>query len=279
MLRRTVARPAELSGTGLFTGANATLQVLPAPAGTGAVFFRKDLGGQHPIPAREAFHVAADRRTALVAEGHRVDTVEHLLAAVSALEVDDVRLVLDGPEVPIMDGSFVPFLELLESAGLVTQEGRTARAVIHSALTVSDGPSAYVVEPADHRSLRVTLEYAEPVIGTQSAEWDGDPVSFRREIAPARTFGFEREVEGLRARGTLQGATHGSGLMLSPERVLNGTVHWPDEFARHKTGDLLGDLVLVGARPRVRIRAHRPSHRGNIACVRAIRSAATIVEE
>lgn len=279
MPRRSLAHPAELSGTGLFTGARATLRVRPAPPGSGVVFFRADLGAGHPIPARAAFQVAAERRTALDSQGHRVDTVEHLLAAVSALELDDVHLVLDGPEVPILDGSFEPFLDLLDGAGLEQREGPVARVVLGSALTVTEGPSRYAVEPAGQRSLQVTLEYAEPVIGTQSAEWAGDPASFRREIAPARTFGFEGEIAALQSRGGLDGATPGSGLLLSADRVLNGTPHWPDEFARHKAGDLLGDLVLVGARARVRIRAHRPSHRGNMACVRAILSAATIVEE
>ena len=159
------------------------------------------------------------------------------------------------------------------------EEGTARWVLIPSPLAVVEGDSLYWVEPADRLSVGVTLEYAEPVIGTQSAEWPGDLGSFRREIAPARTFGFDREVEVLAARGALQGAVAGSGLLLSNDRVLNGAAHWPDEFARHKVGDLLGDLALLGARPRLRIRAHRPSHRGNIACVRAILSAARIVEE
>jgi len=243
------------------------------------VFRREDLGDGPAIPARAEYHVVADRRTALAYQGRRVDTVEHLLAAVGALELDDLEVALDGPEVPILDGSFAPFLALLESAGLREAEDRGTVARLDQALRLTEGDSRYLVTPAERLSLGVTLEYAEPVIGTQSAEWPGDLASFRREIAPARTFGFEREVVELAGRGALHGATAGAGLLLSADRVLHGAVRWPDEFARHKAGDLLGDLALLGARPRFRIEAHRPSHRGNLACVRALRAAAGISEE
>ncbi len=279
MPRRTVARPVEVSGTGLFSGIAATLRVEPAPAGAGVVFRREDLGGGHLIPARAVCHVAAERRTALEHRGHRVDTVEHLLAAVNVLELDDAVLALNGPEVPILDGSFAPFLELLESAGVALASGEAGQATLAMPLRVTEGASEYLVAPADRLSIQVTLEYAEPVIGTQSAGWAGDRESFRRDIAPARTFGFEREVAMLTERGLLRGGSAGSGLLLSSDRVVNGSVRWPDEFARHKAGDLVGDLTLLGARPRVRIEARRPSHRGNIACVRAILAAARIPEE
>jgi len=279
MSRRTVARAVEAAGTGLFTGAAATLRIGPGTPGSGVVFVREDLAGGPRIPARADCHVPAERRTALARDGGRVDTVEHLLAAVAALELDDLELGLDGPEAPILDGSFLPFLDLLESAGTVMQPGPVARATLEAPVRVESGPSRYVITPAPRLALRVTLEYAEPVIGTQSAEWPGDRDTFRREIAPARTFGFERDVAVLGARGQLRGAAPGCGLLLSADRVLNGPVRWPDEFARHKAGDLLGDLALLGARPRMRVEAHRPSHRGNIACVRAIQAAARIVEE
>jgi len=243
------------------------------------VFVREDLAGEPRIPARADCHITAERRTALARDGGRVDTVEHLLAAVAALELDDVELGLAGPEVPIHDGSFLPFLDLLESAGAVMQPGPVTWATLEVPVRVESGLSRYVITPAPRLTLRVTLEYAEPVIGTQSAEWRGGGDAFRREIGPARTFGFEREVELLGARGLLRGAAAGCGLLLAADRVLNGPARWPDEFARHKAGDLLGDLALLGARPRMRVEAHRPSHRGNIACVRAIQAAARIVEE
>ncbi len=279
MPRRTIAHPVEVSGTGLFSGIAATLRVRPAPPGAGVVFLREDLGGGQPIPARAAHHVPAERRTALERQGHRVDTVEHLLAAVQVLEIDDVVLALNGPEIPILDGSFAPFLELLESAGVALTDSEPATLTVAGPLRITEGASDYLVEPADRLSVRVTLEYAEPVIGTQSAWWAGDREAFRREIAPARTFGFEREVSALSGRGLLRGAAAGSGLLLAPDRVVHGRPRWPDEFARHKAGDLVGDLTLLGARPRLGIDARRPSHRGNIACVRAILAAARILEE
>lgn len=279
MPRRTVARPVEVGGTGLFSGIAATLRVRPAPPGAGVVFLREDLGGDRPIPARAASHVPAERRTALEHEGHRVDTVEHLLAAVSVVGLDDVVLALDGPEVPILDGSCAPFVALLESAGARLTEGRVERVTVAEALQLTDGASYYRVTPAERLSVEVRLEYAEPVIGVQAAAWAGDRESFDREIAPARTFAFEREVAVLTERGVLRGAAAGSGLLLSSDRVINGTARWADEFARHKAGDLVGDLSLLGARPGLRVEARRPSHRGNIACVRAILAAARIVEE
>jgi len=277
--RRSVSRAAELGGVGLHTGAGVVLRVEPGAPGMGIVVVREDLGRSRAINAGLDQVAGTERRTALQSGAHRADTVEHLLAAAYALGIDDLTVALTGPEVPILDGSFAPFVELLERAGPIERPGPIRRARIGSALRITEQDAQYRVSPADAFELQVTLEYAEPVIGRQSAELRVTPDTFRREIMAARTFGFVAEVEELRRRGLLGGATPDCALVLDAGSVLNATLHWPDEFARHKAGDLIGDLALIGARLSLRVEAYRPGHRGNIACARAIARAASFTEE
>jgi UDP-3-O-acyl N-acetylglucosamine deacetylase len=276
--RRTIAQPAELAGTGLHSGASVRLRVEPAASGTGIRFVRSDLSGRE-VSADLAAVALTERRTALRVGGERIDTVEHLLAAAYALELDDLRLVLDGPEVPILDGSFAPFVTLLEQAGVVEQAGTVRRLSLAEPVEVEDGAARYQARPAGRLTLDLALDYAEPVIGRQRVRCEVDGESFRRDIAAARTFGFLEEVEPLRERGLLAGATADCAMVLSPVAVLNTVPRWPDEFARHKLGDLLGDLALLGARLNLEIVAERPSHRGNLSCGRALARVARYTEE
>jgi UDP-3-O-acyl N-acetylglucosamine deacetylase len=277
--RRTIARAVDLRGIGLHTGATASLTLEPAPAGQGIVFERRDLSGRRRIPARLESVAAMERRTALRNGAHRVDTVEHLLAALYAIGVDDATIAVEGPEVPILDGSFAPFVALAESAGLRGQPGPLNVARVDAPLEVIEGDARYLVESGETFSMQVSLEYAEPVIGQQTVTCEVTADSFCREIQGARTFGFLGEVEALRLRGLLGGATADCAIVLDETSVLNTTLRWPDEFARHKLGDLIGDLALIGTRLKARIAASRPSHRGNIACARAIARAARYTEE
>ena len=277
-MRRTIARRAEIVGRGLHTGTEVRLRLSPAEAGTGIVFTRSDLAGLPPIPARIERVVATERRTSIGTDGARVETVEHLLAAAYALEIDDLSVDVTGPELPIMDGSFAPFVRLLDDAGWAEQQGRVDRLVIDHDLTVEDDMARYHVAPAEVLSLDVVLAYQAPVIGRQRAVCTVTAEAFRRDLAGARTFGFLNEVAGLKARGLLAGGTAECAIVLSDDAVLNTTLRWPTEFARHKAGDLLGDLALLGARLAMRITASRPSHRGNIACARAIAAAARLLE-
>ncbi len=219
-----------------------------------------------------------ERRTALRSGAERIDTVEHLLAAVHAAEIHDLRLVLDGPEVPILDGSFAPFTAAITGAGVADQPGVRRHAWLAQRLEVAEGDARYLVEPDERFRVAVALVYDAPVIGHQRVACEIDPVTFAREIAPARTFGFLEEVEPLQARGLLAGASSACAIVLAPERVLNTTLRWPDEFARHKVGDLVGDLALLGATLHLKVSAERPSHRGNLTCARAIARAARFTE-
>ncbi|HEY7684102.1 MAG TPA: UDP-3-O-acyl-N-acetylglucosamine deacetylase [Gemmatimonadales bacterium] len=279
MSRRTIARTVEIAGTGLHTGADISFRLDPAPAGRGIVFVRQDLGGGRSIPATLEAVAGTERRTALRNGAHRADTVEHLLAVIHALEIDDVTITLQGPEVPILDGSFAPFVSLLDRAGRVDRPGPVRHARISNLLRITEGDALYRVHPSANLELAVTLDYVEPVIGKQKAELTLTAEAFRTEIQSARTFGFLKDVEPLRMRGLLGGASGDCAIVLDEASVLNTTLQWPDEFARHKMGDLIGDLTLLGARLHARVESFRPSHRGNIACARAIARAACFTLE
>jgi UDP-3-O-acyl N-acetylglucosamine deacetylase len=262
---------------GLHSGAGIRLRLQPGAPGQGVVFRRVDLG-RRPIPASLDAVAATERRTALGAGPERVDTVEHLLAAVYAGGVDDLTVQVDGPEVPILDGSFAPFVELLEAAGRMEQPGTVRQLYLDRPVEVEEREARYRLEPGVGLTIDLTLAYDEPVIGRQRISWSLTSEVFAREIAPARTFGFLAEVEPLRERGLLAGASAECAVVLSESAVLNTTLRWPDEFARHKLGDLMGDLALLGARLNLRLTAERPSHRGNLTCGRALVRAARIVE-
>ncbi len=270
MPRRTLKGEAGIAGVGLHTGAATRIRCLPAPAGTGIRFRRTDLEGQPEFPARVDEVDATERRTAIGHGPHTVHTVEHLLASVAALELDDLLIEVDGPEAPIMDGSFLPFLEALEAAGVVEQPGDPVIYTVGAPFTLTVGEATYVVAPA--RSLRVTatIEWAHPLIGRQVGSYDVNAEAFRKELAGARTFGFLRELDALRGRGLLKGGSPESAVVLSDSEVVNGTLRWPDEFVRHKAGDIVGDLALTGGRVKAHIVATRPSHEGNVALARMV---------
>ena len=270
MSRRTLAGTASLSGTGLHTGAHTTVHLSAGEPGSGIVFQRSDLPAQPTILARTGQVDATERRTSLASGTTVVQTVEHLLAAIHALQLDDVLISLDGPEPPILDGSFLPWLDALEHAGIREREGDPAIVRVTQTFTVEEGGARYVVAPGSGLRITATIEWDHPVIGRQSASYDIGPETFRREIAPARTFGFVHEVEGLQQRGLLQGASPEMAVVLSDTEIASGVLRWPDEFVRHKIGDILGDLALLGARIDGHIIADRPSHQGNVALARAI---------
>jgi UDP-3-O-[3-hydroxymyristoyl] N-acetylglucosamine deacetylase/3-hydroxyacyl-[acyl-carrier-protein] dehydratase len=270
MPRRTLAGPASVRGIGLHTGAFTTVTAGPAPAERGIVFRRRDLEGCPEIPARVEEVEATERRTAIGHGQSTIHTVEHLLAAVVAAGLDDVMLELDGPEPPILDGSFLPWLELLDQAGVMEQPGEPTWIDVSAPFTVVEGDSSYVVAPAKTLRITATIEWNHPVIGRQAGTYDINPGDFRRELAQARTFGFTHEVEALRAQGLLKGASTDSAVALSDTGVIGTELRWTDEFVRHKAGDIVGDLALAGGRIRAHIVATRPSHRGNVSVARAL---------
>lgn len=270
MPRRTLLTTAELAGTGLHTGVAVTVRLAPAPSGTGICFRRSDHAGSGALPARVDTVIGTDRCTAIGRDGVEVSTVEHLMAALHATELDDVLVTIDGPEIPMADGSFLPWVEAIEQAGTVEHDGDPAVITVRTPFTVSAGGGEYFVAPAAGLVVTTTIDWDHPLIGNQSLSLELSTAGFRRELAAARTFGFVDEIAALRERGLLQGATDTMAVVLSADGVVNGKLRWPDEFVRHKAGDLIGDLALLGARINAHIVARRPSHQGNLALATAL---------
>jgi len=269
--RRSIEHRASLRGTGLHTGVETEATFVPAPSGQGVVFRRVDLRGKPEIPARLTEVDAVERRTALGRGECTIHTVEHLLAAVAAQEIDDVTVEVSGPELPIMDGSVRPYFDALAEAHPVEVGGTPTVLTVQAPFTVTEGDSSYVVAPAKDYRLTVTIEWPHPLIGRQAGSYEVTPEAFARELAAARTFGFTSEIAELQAKGLIKGASTARAIVLDERGIVNGgTLRWPDEFVRHKAADVIGDLAITGARIRAHVVASRPSHRGNIALAWAL---------
>src|SRR3954469_13200818 len=268
MTRRTLAQSAPVSGTGLHTGSHVSAVCQAAPPGRGIVFRRIDLPGAPEIPARLGEVQSTERRTVLGRGETVVQTVEHLLAAAAALQLDDLTVEIDGAEPPIGDGSFAPYLTAMGESGITEQPGDPIVYRVVTPSQVTEGDSSYLIAPAKALRLTTTIEWKHPLIGRQTGSYDITAGEFARELAQARTFGFLREADALRARGLALGAALESTLVLTDDGLVGGSLRWPDEFGRHKAGDILGDLALIGGQVQATIVAHKPSHQGNIALAR-----------
>ena len=273
--RRTIGKASTVSGTGLHTGAQVTLTLHPAASGTGIVFRRSDLPTRPEIPARLATLVGTDRQICLGSGEDSVATVEHILAAIAAHAIDDLVVELDGPEAPIGDGSARAYHDALTAAGIADVDGSPTVHKVATPLVVTEGDARYVVAPNDALRLTVSIEWDHPLIGRQSGCYDIDPEVFANELADARTFGFEAEVEALRERGLIKAGSLDNAVVLTHDGLAGGALRWPDEFVRHKAVDLLGDLTLLGGRVKADITAFRPSHKGNVALARVLERTAT----
>ncbi len=269
--RRSITRPVSISGTGLHTGAEVTLTAHPAEAATGIIFRRTDIESAPTIPATLDAVIDVGRRTSIGNDEASIQTVEHILAAVAAHAIDDLRIDVSGPEPPGGDGSAGPFFRALADAGVTEVGGMPVRHTVSSPLVVRQDGAVYIIAPADRLRLTVTLHGDHPAIGRQSGSYEVSPETFAEELADARTYGFEEEVEELRARGLARGASKANTIVLSRDGGVRTDLRWPDEFVRHKATDLLGDLALLGGRLTAEVVAFKPSHRGNIAMARAIK--------
>ncbi len=270
---RTTQRPVTLSGIGVHSGEKSALTFLPDPDASGIRFRRVDLAGAPEIPA-DLEHVSETElgTTLALPSGETVRTVEHVLAALSGAGISSVVVELDGPEPPILDGSFQLYLEALEDAGSSELDSDVPCLTVSSPLSLDVGAGAarYVATASDAFRVSATIEFDHPAIGRQYGSFSLDNGEFEGEIAPARTFGFEAEAETLRARGLACGASLENTVVLNDRGVLNDALRFPDEFLRHKVGDIVGDLALLGARLDVHVIAERPSHKGNVALAHAL---------
>src|SRR6187455_2203698 len=271
--QRTLRRPVSCSGIGLHSGNKVTLSLKPAPADFGIRFQRSDLGGLE-VPATVTHLGGIQLATGLAREAVSVETVEHLLAALTALGIDNVIVELNSPEVPIMDGSAAPFVYLiLNEAGVKKQTAAKKFLKVLRPISLSQGDKRIALYPSDHFKVTYSISFDHPLIRHQSRTMKITDETFVDEIAPARTFGFLKEVEMLRQRGLALGGSLDNAIVLGETGVLNNALRFEDEFVRHKILDVIGDLSLVG-HPVI---GHLVAHRGGHALHTAF--AARILEE
>jgi len=245
--QQTVAQSVSCTGVGLHTGSKATLTLHPAPPDSGIVFLLSDGHRQVSLNASVHHLVPTELCTALSMNGTSVKTVEHILSALVGLEIDNVIVEVDAPEVPVMDGSAGPFVRLIRKAGILRQDRRQPFLKIIRPIQVVDGNRRVVIEPASCTRLTYSIQFNHPMIGKQTYSFDWGASPFEQEIAEARTFGFLNEVQALWARGLGRGGTLDNTVVLSEEGVLNESgLRFEDEFVRHKILDLIGDLALLG---------------------------------
>ncbi|MCZ6599193.1 MAG: UDP-3-O-acyl-N-acetylglucosamine deacetylase [Planctomycetota bacterium] len=267
--QRTLRTAVEFSGVGLHSGEITHVRILPAPQGTGVEFVRTDISDAPPVPANIRYHSAINRRTRLSRGPVEVETVEHLLAVCHGLRIDNLRVEIDGREMPGLDGSAKTIVDLFHQAGVIDQRAQARVFQLDRPLYVREGDATLVALPAENSTL--TLQYiasfADPEIEGGSFQLEVTPDSFTKEIAPARTFCLASEVDQLREAGLGKGATRENTLVLGdPQTVMR----MPEEPVRHKLLDLLGDLYLLGADLHAHVIATRTGHRTNAELVRRL---------
>ncbi|MBA3811725.1 MAG: UDP-3-O-acyl-N-acetylglucosamine deacetylase [Caulobacteraceae bacterium] len=249
-LQHTLAGPTTFAGVGIHSGRSIRAKIHPASAGSGIGFVRTDVGGARGLVAARGDQVCSTRLGTQIgnADGVTVSTIEHLMAAFAALAIDNAWVELDGPETPIMDGSCAPFLRILDRVGRRRQDVRRRYIEILEPVTVADGDKRAALTPADQFEVAFEILFDTPAIGRQSVDLIVDEATFRRELADCRTFGFLGDVQALRAAGLGRGGSLDNVVMIEQGRVMNPEgLRRPDEFARHKAVDAIGDLYLLGA--------------------------------
>ncbi len=250
--QRTLKTSINCTGIGLHSGAKIVMRLRPAPANTGIVFRRTDIaGGGALIPALWS-NVSDTRLNTCIADsaGASVHTIEHLMAALAGVGIDNALIDINGAEVPVMDGSAAPFLFLIECAGIVEQAAPRRAIKILKRITIQDGDKVAMLLPDDEFSLRVEIDFPSAAIRRQECFLPMNGGAFKAEISRARTFGFEQEVAAMRAAGLGKGGTLDNAVVIASdgEKILNEDgLRYEDEFVRHKTLDALGDLSLAGA--------------------------------
>jgi UDP-3-O-[3-hydroxymyristoyl] N-acetylglucosamine deacetylase len=274
---QTVRTPVECKGVGLHSGAPVTLKILPAPAGTGVVFRRVDLDNfEMEAVGRNVAKVSY--ATSLQRQGVLISTTEHLLSAFIGIGLDNAVVELDNLEVPILDGSAKPFVDMVLEAGLRRQRKKRTYLRIKREIEVRDGNKFIGAYPASGYAVAYKINFAAP-IGSQSFEIDLSQDLYRKELASARTFGFLREEKAMKDMGLIRGANEDNVIVLTDTGVKNGPLRYEDEFVRHKVLDLIGDLALLGKQIIGRIVADRAGHAMHTALVSRLLKDKSLWEE
>ncbi|HVO61009.1 MAG TPA: UDP-3-O-acyl-N-acetylglucosamine deacetylase [Terriglobales bacterium] len=269
LFERTIRTPVECRGVGLHSGAPVHLRILPAAADTGIVFRRADLDG---------FEVAAISRnvakvsyaTSLMKKGVLISTTEHLLSAFIGMGIDNAIVELDNLELPILDGSAQPFVEMISRVGLRQQRRKRTYLKILRPYELREGDKFIAVYPADRYSVSYAINFPHPLIGSETLRVELSNGAYVKEIAPARTFGFLAQQRAMLNMGLVRGASRENCIVLTNDGIDNPPLRFPDEFVRHKVLDLIGDLALLGKRILGYVKADRAGHAMHTAIVSRI---------
>lgn len=274
----TIQRPVEASGVGLHSGVPVHIRILPAPHSTGIVFRRTDLEN-FEIPASWKYVQRVSYATSLMRQGVLISTTEHLLSVFYSMGIDNAYVEIDNLEVPILDGSGQPFVDLISNAGLRSSRRRRRYLRIRKPVTLEGNGKKITILPSDSFQLTCDVYFPHPLVGRQVLEIEVTPERYARDIAPARTFGFEKELDQMRNMGLIRGATLDSAVCFAPGGVLNpGGLRFPDEPCRHKMLDLIGDLALIGRPLLGHVIAERAGHAMHVALVARIMSEPELYE-
>jgi UDP-3-O-[3-hydroxymyristoyl] N-acetylglucosamine deacetylase/3-hydroxyacyl-[acyl-carrier-protein] dehydratase len=275
-MQRTIGRETAIEGIGLHTGEKGIMKFLPAPVGHGVRFVRVDLDGSPEVrvrPENAHFDPGAGRRTILQQDGVQIHTMEHVLSAVAGLGIDNLRIEVSSMEVPEgHDGSAAPIARALMGAGIVEQDKPTRHIKVTKPVSWSEHRVELQAVPYGGFRITFTIEYDHPLIGVQTISLDITPEVFLEQIAPARTFVLERDLDVLRQSGWIKGGRIESAIVVGADRVLNDEpLRFPDEFVRHKVLDLLGDLFILGGPLLGHVTAKRSGHQGHVAFVKMLK--------
>lgn len=275
-LQKTIINEVNYSGVGVHTGNVTKLTFKPAPADTGIRFIRTDITGAPEVPALIDYVVETARGTTLGrdVEGQlvKVHTVEHVLAALAALEIDNVRVEMDNNEPPIGDGSSRPFLDILKKAGTVEQDAPRRYFELPRVVSIADDNVQLVANPSNEFRISFTIDFEHHILRSQYASFAIDGQVFDKELADARTFCLARDVEHLRAQGLIKGGSLNSAVVIGEQGIENKEpLRYPDEFVRHKILDLLGDLTLLGMPIKGHVISIKSGHRSNVKLVKEIK--------
>jgi UDP-3-O-[3-hydroxymyristoyl] N-acetylglucosamine deacetylase len=264
-LEQTIAEPIAFEGIGLHSGAPVTMRLLPAPAGSGIVFRRTDLDN-FEIPANGRNVAKVSYATSLMRQGVLISTTEHLLSALIGMGVDNVIVELDNLELPILDGSALPYVQSFLSVGIRTQRRRRETIRVLRPVEVREGNKFIGVYPGSGYSIQYSIDFPAP-IGKQKASVDLAAETYGHSIAPARTFGYKADEQRLRDMGLIRGASTDNAIILGTRGPENGPLRFEDEYVRHKVLDLIGDLALAGRRIEGHVVAERAGHAMHTALV------------
>ena len=270
---RTVVAPAICAGVGVHTGQRVRLAIRPAAPGKGIVFVRTDITDRdNCIPVSGEAVIDARLNTMVAnAAGARLSTIEHLMAAFAALGVSNAVVEVDGPELPILDGSALQFVQLLDQAGFRAQSTPVRYIEILEPIHVTDGDKHAALLPCDRYEMRFEIDFDNAVVGNQVVDFVVDEATFRRDIMAARTFGFAHEVEALRKAGLARGGSLENAVVIDGDEILNpGGLRMEREFVKHKALDAIGDLYVLGAPLLGRYEGYKSGHQMNNQLVRAL---------